>query len=65
MSLRSATPNEIGLGLRQFSMHPAHLLAVKQQILRTNLPELPSLVNRMLKTEEPERMHAHLARLNA
>jgi len=55
----------LGLGLRQFSMHPAHLLAVKQQILRTNLPELPSLVNRMLKTEEPERMHMHLARLNA
>ncbi|MBU0592196.1 MAG: phosphoenolpyruvate--protein phosphotransferase [Gammaproteobacteria bacterium] len=55
----------LGLGLRQFSMHPAHLLRVKQQILRTNVPELPSLVNRMLKTEEPERMHAHLARLNA
>jgi len=55
----------LGMGLRQFSMHPAHLLTVKQQILRTNLPELPSLVNRMLKTEEPERMHAHLARLNA
>ena len=55
----------LGLGLRQFSMHPAHLLKVKQQILRTNLPELPSLVNRMLKTEDPERMHMHLARLNA
>ncbi len=55
----------LGLGLRQFSMHPAHLLAVKQQILRTNLPELPSLVNRMLKTEEPARMHMHLARLNS
>ncbi len=55
----------LGLGLRQFSMHPAHLLTVKQQILRTNVPELPSLVSRMLKTEEPERMHAHLARLNA
>ncbi|MDO8890625.1 MAG: phosphoenolpyruvate--protein phosphotransferase [Sulfurimicrobium sp.] len=55
----------LGLGLRQFSMHPAHLLTVKQQILRTNVPELPSQVNRMLRTEEPERMHAYLARLNA
>ncbi len=56
----------LGLGLRRvLHVHPAHLLTVKQQILRTNLPELPSLVNRMLKTEEPERMHAHLARLNA
>jgi len=55
----------LGLGLRQFSMHPAHLLRVKQQILRTNVPELSSQVNRMLKTEEPERMHAYLARLNS
>jgi phosphotransferase system enzyme I (PtsI) len=55
----------LGLGLRQFSMHPAHLLTVKQQILRTNVPELPTQVNRMLRTEEPERMHAYLARLNA
>jgi phosphotransferase system enzyme I (PtsI) len=55
----------LGLGLRQFSMHPAHLLAVKQRILKTNLPQLTSLVNRMLKTEEPEKMHMHLARLNA
>ncbi len=55
----------LGLGLRQFSMHPAHLLRVKQQILRTNVPELSSQVNRMLKTEEPERMQAYLARLNS
>ena len=54
----------LGLGLRQFSMHPAHLLGVKQRILKTDLPALTPLVNRMLKTEEPERMHAHLARLN-
>jgi phosphoenolpyruvate-protein phosphotransferase (PTS system enzyme I) len=54
----------LGLGLRQFSMHPAHLLTVKQQILRTNLAELAPLVNRMLKTEDPERMQLHLARLN-
>jgi phosphotransferase system enzyme I (PtsI) len=55
----------LGLGLRQFSMHPAHLLSVKQRILKTNLPHISSLVNRMLKTEDAERMHAHLVRLNA
>ncbi|MBZ0104433.1 MAG: phosphoenolpyruvate--protein phosphotransferase [Sulfuricella denitrificans] len=55
----------LGLGLRQFSMHPAHLLTVKQQILRTHVPELSTLVSRMIKTEEPEKMHALLARLNA
>jgi len=55
----------LGLGLREFSMHPAHLLAVKQKVLKTNLPELTNLVNKMLKTEEPDRMRALLARLNA
>lgn len=55
----------LGFGLREFSMHPAHLLAVKQQVLKTNLPEVQNLVGKMLKTEEPERMRALLARLNS
>ena len=55
----------LGLGLRVFSMHPSHLLAVKQRILKTSLPELTHLVNKMLKTEEPEKMHSLLTRLNA
>ncbi|MEW5942462.1 MAG: phosphoenolpyruvate--protein phosphotransferase [Pseudomonadota bacterium] len=54
----------LGFGLRQFSMHPAHLLSVKQQVLKANLPELPALANKMLKTEDPEKMRALLARLN-
>jgi phosphotransferase system enzyme I (PtsI) len=55
----------LGFGLREFSMHPAHLLAVKQQVLKTDLPELQNLVGKMLKTEEPERMHGLLAKLNS
>ncbi len=55
----------LGLGLRVFSMHPSHLLAVKQRILKTSLPELTHLVNKMLKTEEPEKMYSLLTRLNA
>ncbi|MEO1766560.1 phosphoenolpyruvate--protein phosphotransferase [Thiobacter aerophilum] len=54
----------LGFGLREFSMHPAHLLAVKQQVLKTNLPEVANLVSKMLKTEHPEKMRALLARLN-
>ena len=27
----------LGFGLRQFSMHPAHLLTVKQQVLKSDL----------------------------
>lgn len=55
----------LGFGLREFSMHPAHLLAVKQQVLKTSLPEVQTLVGKMLKTEEPEKMRALLARLNS
>ena len=55
----------LGFGLREFSMHPAHLLAVKQQVLKTSLPEIQAIVGKMLKTEEPEKMHALLAKLNS
>ncbi len=55
----------LGLGLREFSMHPAHLLAVKQQVLKTSLPEVQTLATKMLKTEEPEKMRNLLAKLNS
>lgn len=55
----------LGFGLREFSMHPAHLLSVKQQVLKTNLPEIHALVSKMLKTEDSEKMHGLLARLNS
>ena len=55
----------LGFGLREFSMHPAHLLAVKQQVLKTNLPEIHALVVKMLKTDESEKMQILLAKLNS
>ncbi len=55
----------LGFGLRMFSMHPAHLLAVKQQVLKANLPEVTAGAQRMLKAEEPDKVRAALARLNA
>ncbi len=55
----------LGLGLRQFSMHPAHLLTVKQQILKSDLPYITGVAQKMLKTHEPEKLHQLLARLNA
>ena len=33
----------LGFGLRQFSMHPAHLLSIKQQVLRTDIEEVTQL----------------------
>jgi phosphotransferase system enzyme I (PtsI) len=46
-------------------MHPAHLLTVKQQVLRTDLEEVTAVANKMLRTEDPERLHGLLDRMNA
>lgn len=55
----------LGLGLRQFSMHPAQLPAVKQQILRTSIPAAEALAQRIIKSDDPEKSRQLLARLNA
>jgi len=55
----------LGLGLRNFSMHPAQLLAIKERILRTNVGELRQLVQRVLRSVDPARTRELLAKLNA
>jgi phosphotransferase system enzyme I (PtsI) len=55
----------LGFGLRSFSMHPAHLLAVKQRVLTTDLKELAAVIARMRRTDDPVRLVALLDKLNA
>jgi phosphotransferase system enzyme I (PtsI) len=55
----------LALGLRQYSMHSAHLLDVKQYILKSNLQEIRPLVQKMLRIEDPGKLRALLARVNA
>ncbi|MFO1321629.1 MAG: phosphoenolpyruvate--protein phosphotransferase [Burkholderiales bacterium] len=55
----------LGFGLRQFSMHPANLLAVKQVVLKTDLDEVTALTKRMLKLDDPEKLRSLLDRMNA
>ena len=55
----------LGLGLRQFSMHPAQILAIKQEVLRTSLSSVGLLARRMLRVADRERMKLMLERLNA
>ena len=55
----------LGMGLRQFSMHPAQLLSVKQRVLQTSRADAEEQVRRMLRTEEPERLRDLLVQLNA
>lgn len=54
----------LGFGLRIFSMHPAHLLQVKQRVLTTSLSDLVATINKVLKAEEPDRIRELLARMN-
>ena len=54
----------LGCGLRQFSMHPAQLLRVKQEVLRSNVPVVTPLTHKMLKTDDPVKIHQLLKKLN-
>ena len=55
----------LGLGLRNFSMHPSQLLLIKERILRTNLAEVQALAQRVLRASDPAKTKELLARLNA
>ncbi len=54
----------LGFGLRQFSMHPAYLLAVKQVVLTSDLREAMVFSQKMLRSSEPGRIDSLLARMN-
>ena len=43
----------LGMGLREFSMHPAQLLAVKQEILNCDLGLLASHTKKIMRSYEP------------
>ena len=43
----------LGLGLRSFSMHPAQILAVKQEILRADTSKLAPWAQRVRDAEDP------------
>jgi phosphotransferase system enzyme I (PtsI) len=53
----------LGMGLREFSMHPSQLLQVKQEILRADCSRLEPLVRDVLDAYEPEALEAALGRL--
>jgi phosphoenolpyruvate-protein phosphotransferase (PTS system enzyme I) len=43
----------LGLGLRSFSMHPAQILAVKQEVLRSDTGKLAPWAQGILQAEDP------------
>ncbi len=55
----------LGMGLRQFSMHPAQLLAVKYEILRSDVVTCEALTKKILAATEPDRIRALVERMRA
>ena len=54
----------LGMGLRNFSMHPGNILEIKQIILRADLGDLAPKVQRILKMDEPARIREAMERLS-
>ncbi len=55
----------LGLGLRSFSMHPAHLLSVKQRVLTTEIAAAKNLIDRIRRADSPSKIAALVDKLNA
>src|SRR5262245_39160543 len=55
----------LGLGLRNFSMHPSQLLPIKERIIKTNLAEVQALAQRVLRASDPAKTRDLLSKLNA
>lgn len=55
----------LGLGLRNFSMHPAHLLTVKQRVLTSEVASVKTLVDRIRKADSPDKIATLVEKLNA
>ncbi|HLX30873.1 MAG TPA: phosphoenolpyruvate--protein phosphotransferase [Casimicrobiaceae bacterium] len=54
----------LGFGLREFSMHPSHLLAVKQRVLTSDVKASAALVERIRRVDDPGKLTPLLERLN-
>jgi phosphotransferase system enzyme I (PtsI) len=55
----------LGMGLREFSMHPAQLLAVKQEILNSDLTRITPRTRRILRSMEPVEIAQAVEQLQA
>jgi phosphoenolpyruvate-protein phosphotransferase (PTS system enzyme I) len=55
----------LGMGLRQFSMHPSQLLEVKREVLRCDCGDVAPRVIKLLRSDDPMRIREQLERINA
>ena len=54
----------IGMGLRQFSMHPSNVLSVKQQVLHSQIAMLKSNAHKVLSQSDLEKIEPLVAKFN-
>ena len=54
----------LGFGLREFSMHPAQVLLIKQEILRSRAADCSKQSSRILRQGDPSKLTAALAKWN-
>ncbi|HEX7636612.1 MAG TPA: phosphoenolpyruvate--protein phosphotransferase, partial [Noviherbaspirillum sp.] len=55
----------LGMGLREFSMHPTQLLAVKQEILNSDLHGIAPQMKKILRSFDPAAITEAVGQLNA
>ncbi len=55
----------LGLGLRNFSMHPTQLLTIKERVLKTSITDIRPLAARVLRSTDSRRTQDLLLKLNA
>jgi phosphotransferase system enzyme I (PtsI) len=55
----------LGMGLREFSMHPAQLLSVKQEILSSDLSAITPRTRKILRSMEPAEIALAVEQLQA
>lgn len=55
----------LGMGLRKFSLHPAQLLEIKQQILKSDTSSLQTAISRILRYDDSARIREHLVKINS
>jgi len=54
----------LGLGLRQFSMHPSHILSVKHQVLQSDLVKLVPAVRKILSSHDSDKIEPLIQKMN-
>ncbi len=54
----------IGMGLRQFSMDPSHILSVKKQVLQSQFAELAAQARKILGLTDLEKIELVVSKLN-